>query len=112
MLRKCLILTAILFIIPVFYAQAQNAVTPVDHFGPGGRNIRWVTQFPPVDSERNPKLGQRMVDFLFGESGNETLIKPVAILPSDSVNYWILDQGNGAIYRVINQVGDMTHLIG
>ena len=64
-------------------------------------SIQWIGQFPGEGSQTAPGLGDRLSRLVFGKKAQE-VIKPFNIVASDPGHYWILDQGAGGIFEVLN----------
>jgi hypothetical protein len=93
-----------------FAVYAQDIKTAQE--GPADKSsfIEWIAQYPAVPGEAaEKKFGERFVDFLTGKGERMVLSKPVAVLAMNPDNFWILDQGNGQLFRVQNGVGEITH---
>ena len=90
--------------------EAQEIVRPEVGSGNENQYIRWISQYPPVETGDQLKFGQKLVSALFGKSNNPIVSKPVAVYAGDTNYYWIVDQGNGFLYQVEEKVGDIPQL--
>jgi DNA-binding beta-propeller fold protein YncE len=106
MLLRKITLTILLFLLPCISALAQDNQKAGNL---SGQYIRWVGEFPPLNAENSDKFGKKVVNFIFGGSDDQALVKPVAACAVDSGNYWVLDQAIGSLYKVEGKVGQMTH---
>jgi hypothetical protein len=101
-----IILTAALF----FPVQAQDIKTGKESLPDKSSFIEWIAQYPAMPGESaEKKFGERFVDFLTGKGERMVLSKPVAVMAMNPDTFWILDQGNGQMFRVQNGVGEITH---
>lgn len=71
--------------------------------------IQWMAQYPLPSAYEQDKFGQKLVRFIFGKDERIILLKPVSLLARDTSDYWILDQGNGALFHIRQQVGEIPH---
>jgi DNA-binding beta-propeller fold protein YncE len=71
--------------------------------------IKWVSQFPDLNSDNKTSGGKKIINYLFGKNELEIVIKPVGIVGTDPENYWIIDQGGGTIFKIKDNVGEITH---
>lgn len=73
--------------------------------------IQWIGQWPSAKSKSQKKeIKQQIKDILIGKKKQE-LSKPVSILAYNQNLFWILDQENNAIFKVINEAGKIPHFI-
>ncbi|MEI6887940.1 MAG: 6-bladed beta-propeller [Bacteroidota bacterium] len=73
--------------------------------------ISWVSQYPAVEGEKIKRnLGTRIADFILGRKLVMELNRPVAIALKDSISMYILDQENGVIFQVKENVGEIPHI--
>ncbi len=94
-------------------------VCPVDEVAAqqaGGRQaskespvITWEGQYPPLDGKNRKRQKTGFTDIVFGRSDASRMSKPIALVASSPDTMWVLDQGNGVIYRVRKKGGDITH---
>jgi len=91
--------------------QAQDLAPIRDSAVYPTSTINWVKQYPPVagqTSERTTK--DKIVDFIMGKKEKVVLSKPVAIMATNPEDFWILDQGNGVLFKIRNELGEMPHI--
>jgi DNA-binding beta-propeller fold protein YncE len=88
---------------------AQDTVVAKRSAGKEEPLISWVCQYPPLTGKhrKRPKAG--FVDFVFGKQVSSEMSKPVALLAESPDTMWVLDQGNGVIYRVRKKTGEIAH---
>lgn len=100
-----ILLTAIAFCC-MFQCIAQDTGSKTDETP----YITWVSQYPALAGEKPKKsLGTRIADFILGRKSSLELTRPVTLMVTDSLNFFVLDQENGVIFRVRDKVGEITH---
>lgn len=73
--------------------------------------VELIGQFPNSKVIQNKKgLRGRLVDLFFGKE-QYVLSKPIAIYASNLDTFWILDQANGVVLRVQNEIGDIPQCV-
>jgi len=76
---------------------------------PATAYISWVKQYPSsLKDKQNRRFTERVVDFVFGKKNNLELDRPVAMMALNPEKFWVLDQENGVIFKVQNEVGEIT----
>lgn len=74
-------------------------------------SIQPIGQYPNSKVIQNKKgFRGRLVDLLFGKE-QYVLSKPIAIYASHLDTFWILDQTNGVVLRVQNEIGDIPQCV-
>ena len=86
---------------------AQENVVSKDTPLPGEPYIQWIAQFPSAKGENKGRFKEKFLSYVFGSDNKAALAKPVAVMASDSANFWILDQENGKMIRIREGVGDI-----
>ena len=77
----------------------------------GKPEIQWVGQWPSIKSKSQKKeIKQQIKDLLIGKKKQE-LSRPVSVLAINQNFFWILDQENCSLFKVINDVGKIPHFI-
>jgi hypothetical protein len=109
MLFNKIIFSGYLIILSGISLNAQDTSLFNSRENPDDEFIRWVSQYPSLNEENNAKPKDRIVDFLFGSTQNKALIQPLAVMAFSLMDYYILDQENGTILRVKDELGEMTH---
>ena len=89
---------------------AQENVVSKDTPLPGEPYIQWIAQFPSAKGENKGRFKEKFLSYVFGSDNKAALAKPVAVMASDSANFWILDQENGKMIRIREGVGDIPHI--
>lgn len=73
--------------------------------------IQWVSQWPSSENKNNANsFANRIKDFILGKKIHK-LRKPVSILANNQGTFWILDQGNNAIFQVSKGIGGVPRFI-
>lgn len=86
----------ILFLFYFVHGYSQNSFPDTNNY-----RIQWIDQFPNNQSNNTDKT-KRVLDFIFGKKNKAELIKPNAVLKTDSDSYFILDQGNNILFKITN----------
>ena len=89
--------------------KAQEPLTSNDSISFEDPFIRWVNQYPPVNRNEKEKFKDHFINYLFGKDNQATLIKPVAVLATNTEDYWALDQESGTVLRIHDQLGEIPH---
>lgn len=92
-------------------AQAQDTTIAGSHLNSEENHIKWISQFPSPVKKKDKRTINRIVDFLIGEKSVQGLNKPISILANNPDTLWIVDQINGTILKVQNQVGDIPRFM-
>jgi len=104
------IFVGLIFTSCVHVAHTQNVEMTSNDSVYKNASVTWVRQFPSVLNDKNSrKVGDRIIEFIFGKKNNTELTKPVAVLAMDSEISWVLDQENGVIFKFQGEVGEITH---
>jgi DNA-binding beta-propeller fold protein YncE len=61
--------------------------------------VRWVSQFPADGELQKKRFGKRISDLILGQK-SFSLSKPFGVVGSNPLEFWVLDQGAGAIFHV------------
>jgi len=69
-------------------------------------SVRWIGQFPGEAGQHSPDFGERLSRLVFGKQAQE-VIKPFNVLARDPDQYWILDQGAGGVFEVLDGEGQL-----
>ncbi len=70
--------------------------------------IDWVKQYPPISGQTDERsTAGKIVDFIIGKKQTTVLSKPVAVCTINPDTFWILDQGNGVLFKIENELGDI-----
>lgn len=72
----------------------------------GEFRVQWIGQFPGEASQKAPGFGDRLSRLVFGRKAQE-VIKPFNVLAADPGQYWILDQGAGGVFEVLEDEGEL-----
>jgi DNA-binding beta-propeller fold protein YncE len=64
-------------------------------------SVRWIGQYPGEAGQHTKDFGERLSRLVFGKQARE-VIKPFNVLASDPGQYWILDQGAGGVFEVLD----------
>jgi len=78
------------FFQPLAVAQAQPEY-----------RVQWIGQFPGEDAEKASGLGDHLSRIVFGKKTG-VVVRPFNVVASDPEKYWILDQGAGRVFAVVN----------
>jgi DNA-binding beta-propeller fold protein YncE len=108
MMQLKITISIIYFLISGFCIQSQDIVKP-HLLSPDDQYIKWIYQFPSAGPDKQTRFGDRLLNSIFGKNNSIALTKPVAVCAEDTSNYWILDQENGTMFRIREQVGDIPH---
>jgi len=108
MLRN-FIVAACFTIHPAILVQAQDTVIAEIPSGYGDPFISYIRQFPSLKTENKARPKDRFVNFIFGHNQVNVLVQPVAVMAINLNDYFILDQENGTIFRVEDELGQITH---
>lgn len=73
--------------------------------------IEWVKNWPSDDDKHRSKRFKDVVNSIIFGRKPPVLSKPVAVFATGPEEYWILDQGNKAVFSVRHNVGDMTRQV-
>jgi len=90
-------------------ARAQD--TLIDDKDSANQNsyIEWVSQYPAVPGESiERRFKERFVEFITGKDNRMMLTKPVSVMAINPDTFLILDQGNGQLFNIQNELGDIT----
>jgi streptogramin lyase len=71
--------------------------------------ISWVGEYPSSSGKGKKRAKTGFADLVFGRQAASEMSKPVALLAESPDTMWVLDQGNGVIYRVRNKSGEIAH---
>lgn len=74
--------------------------------------IKWIGQWPSDESKLQEKKDSKkqVLNFIIGKK-KIILKRPVSVLASNQHSFWILDQGNNAVFQVDGDVGKIPHFI-
>ena len=109
MLLIKLIISGSLFLFSGFTLKAQDTILNRLQENAGDDFISWVSQYPYLKADNKAKPKERFTNFIFGNKQNSELIQPVAVMARNLHDYFILDQESGNIFRVQNELGQITH---
>jgi sugar lactone lactonase YvrE len=71
--------------------------------------IEWISQYPYLPGESTERtFTERFVEFITGKDNEMILNNPVSVLAMNPDTFWILDQGNGRLFKILNGVGEIT----
>ena len=62
-------------------------------------HVRWIGSYPGKKGEQTANFGQRVSRIIFGQKAQE-VVKPFNVVASNQEQFWILDQGAGAVFEV------------
>lgn len=94
----------------VLPTQGQDIKTEKNSLPDKTSFIEWIGQYPALPGESaEKKFGGKVFDFITGKGERMVLSKPVAVVAMSPDTFWILDQGNGQLFRVQKGVGEITH---
>jgi len=68
--------------------------------------VQWIGQFPGEASQKAPGFGDRLSRLVFGKKARE-VIKPFNVVAVDPGHYWILDQGAGGVFEVLEEEAEL-----
>lgn len=68
--------------------------------------VQWIGQFPTETGQKAPDFGDRLSRLVFGKKAQE-VIKPFNVVAVDPGQYWILDQGAGGVFEVLEEEGEL-----
>jgi DNA-binding beta-propeller fold protein YncE len=111
-IQVALVILIFVFATPQFsyIIQAQDTRPVQDSTKNQISTIKWVKQYPPIAGQSAGKSTKaKIVDFVLGKNQKIVLSKPVAVLASNPDNFWILDQGNGVLFKIENELGEIPH---
>ena len=69
-------------------------------------SVQFIGQFPGEESLKASGFGDRVSRLIFGKKPQE-VIKPFNVVAADPGHYWILDQGSGGVFEVVNGEGQL-----
>ena len=85
--------------------DAQDTAAAKKTAGKEDPIITWVAEYPSPAGRNRKRSKTGFVDVVFGRQDASEMSKPVALLAESPDTMWVLDQGNGVIYRVRKTVG-------
>lgn len=88
----------------LFFLHSARAQSDAEY------SVRWIGQFPGEAGQDAPAFGERLSRLVFGKQAQE-VIKPFNVLAGDPGQYWILDQGAGGIFEVLDGDGQLLRPI-
>ena len=84
-----------------FPAQAQDKTVTQSDRDAAQPYIMWVSQYPAVkEKETRESTVKKIYEFLVQKNKKAALVRPVAILASSPLNFWVLDQGGETVFQV------------
>lgn len=89
------------FLLCSFAARAQSE---------DAYSIRWIGQYPEIQGEKTQTFGDRVSRVVFGQKPQE-VVKPFNIVAEDLNHYWILDQGAGGLFEVVDGHGSLIRAL-
>jgi DNA-binding beta-propeller fold protein YncE len=72
--------------------------------------IKYINQFPPTDKGKSSNLLEKVTDLIIGKKEIPLLIKPMSVIAINPDSFFILDQGNGLVFQIQNQEGEIPKL--
>ncbi len=66
--------------------------------------IKWIAQFPDNNEKKKQGFGDKISRLVFGKR-TQAVVKPFNIVAENPEHYFILDQGAGSIFEVVDGVG-------
>ena len=87
--------------IGIFFSFATKGPVNVPAGEQKSYTIRWIGMFPDEENNKEKQFKDKVSGLVFGkkESG---LMKPLGFYVRDKNDYWVLDQGRGALVHVVN----------
>jgi len=89
--------------------DAQDTAAAKKTAGKEDPIITWVAEYPSPAGRNRKRSKTGFVDLVFGKQDASEMSKPVALLAESPDTMWVLDQGNGVIYRVRKQSAEIAH---
>jgi DNA-binding beta-propeller fold protein YncE len=84
----------------LFFVHSARAQSEAEY------SVQWIGQYPGETGQDAPAFGERLSRLVFGKQARE-VIKPFNVLAADPHHYWILDQGAGGVFEVIDGDGQL-----
>jgi DNA-binding beta-propeller fold protein YncE len=104
------ILLTFFFVALLFSSQAQDKKAENNSLPNQSSFVEWIGQYPALPGESaDRKFTEKVFNFITGKGERIVLSKPVAVMAMSPDTFWILDQGNGQLFRVQKGLGEMTH---
>ena len=75
-------------------------------------HVEWVKNWPSDDKKTKSKTLKEQLNFILLGIKRPEPINPVAVLGNSPDDFWVLDQGNKTVFRIIDEVGHIPHPIG
>ena len=100
------------FIICTFFCtEARQTVSAQDPITASSPRIEWIDEYPMPDSDKeNHRKKGKFIDIILGRKNTVEMIRPVNIAATNKDEYWVLDQANGKIFQINQEVGDIPHI--
>jgi len=88
--------------------DSRNPHSPVQSIYP---RVEWVSNWPSGDNKtKKKKFKDHFNSIVFGNTPPE-LINPVSVIANSPDDFWVLDQGNKAVFQISKGVGEIPHSI-
>ncbi len=84
----------------LFFLGSAGAQTTAEY------KVQWVAEYPGESGAKAAGFGDRLSRLVFGKKPRE-VIKPFNIVAADPSRYWILDQGAGGVFEVLEGEGEL-----
>jgi len=81
-------------------------LSPAEAQSDSSYSVQWMAQYPSGEDPKTPGFGDRLSRLVFGKKPLE-MIKPFNVVAADPDRYWILDQGAGGVFEVIEGEGKL-----
>jgi DNA-binding beta-propeller fold protein YncE len=91
--------------------MAQEASPVKQSSGYNDPIISFTAQYPPTTGRSTKKkTGGTFADVVFGKDEASQMTKPVAVWALTPDTLWVLDQGNGIIFRIKKKKSEIRHI--
>jgi sugar lactone lactonase YvrE len=88
------------FLLILMFQVSAGAQTGAEY------SVLWIGQFPGEAGKKAPDFGDRLSRLVFGKKPRE-VIKPFNVVADNPGHYWILDQGAGGVFEVLEGEGEL-----
>jgi DNA-binding beta-propeller fold protein YncE len=106
--RRIILFLALWCIAPFLSAQDTLPASKTARYN--DPYITWTGQYPALTGKHNRKTtGTGFADLVFGKEESAQITKPVALVARSADTLWVLDQGNGVIFRIRQKKSEITH---
>jgi len=73
--------------------------------------IKWIKNWPSTDEKHQSKRLKDVFNSIFFGIKPPVLSNPVSVFALNPKDYWILGQGNGTVFHIRDEVGDITQSV-